>query len=117
MRGAAVDHGLDARFDLAGQRGEQVDAERLGGQLADRGHLGRQLVGPHRRGTQRADPAGLADRGDQAVVADAAHPGEHDRVLDVEQFGQPRAHAPHRIESHPSVCVPRISIGVFAATT
>ena len=30
---------------LAGERGQQVDAERLGGQLADRGHLGRQLVG------------------------------------------------------------------------
>ncbi|MEY2524102.1 MAG: hypothetical protein QOJ66_2667, partial [Ilumatobacteraceae bacterium] len=53
----------------------------------------------------------------QPVVADAAHPGEHDRMFDVEQVGQPRTHAPHRIESHPSVCVPQNSIGVFVATT
>ena len=32
-------------LDLAGQGGEQVDAERLGGELADLGHLDGQLVG------------------------------------------------------------------------
>ena len=48
-------------LDLAGQGGEQVDAERLGGELADLGHLLGQLVGAHRRGAERADAAGLAD--------------------------------------------------------
>ena len=66
----AVDDRLDARLDLAGQRGQQVDAERLGRQLPHAGHLLGQLVGAHRRGPERADAAGLADRGDQPVVAD-----------------------------------------------
>ena len=47
---------------------------------------------------ERAEAAGLADRGDEAVVAHPAHAGEHHRVLDVEQVGQARAHgrAPYR---------------------
>ena len=87
---------LDALLDLPGHRREEVDAERLGGQLADLGHLLGQLGDAHRRGAERADAAGLAHRGDEPVVRDAAHPGEHDRVLDVEQFGQTGAHAPGR---------------------
>ena len=37
---------LDALLDLAGHRRQQVDAERLGRQLADLGHLVGQLVAP-----------------------------------------------------------------------
>ena len=91
--GAALDDVVDALLDLAGHGREQVDAERLGGELADLGHLLGQLVGAHRRGAERADAAGLADGGDEAVVGHAAHAGEHDRVLDVEQVGESRAHA------------------------
>ena len=36
---AAIDHGLDALLDLSGKCGEQVHAERLVGQLADRCHF------------------------------------------------------------------------------
>ena len=79
------------------------------------GHLVGQFLGAHRAGAERADATGLADRGDEAVVADPAHAGEHDRVLDLQQFGETGAqsHArtvlPHpspRSESqpHPSEC-------------
>ena len=90
--GAALDDVVDALLDLPRHGREQVDAERLGGQLADLGHLVGQLVGAHRRGAERADAAGLADGGDEAVVGHPAHPGEHDRVLDVEQVGETGAH-------------------------
>ena len=97
---AALDHALDAVLDLAGHRGQQVDAERLRRQLADLCHLLRQLVDAHRRRAERADAAGLADRGDESVVAHAAHAGEHDRVFDVEQFGEPGAHAGRTVVRH-----------------
>ena len=88
----ALDHVVDPRFDLAGQRRQQVDAERLGRELADLGHLGGELVGAHRRGTEGADAPSVADGGDEAVVGDPAHPGEHDGMLDVEQVGETGAH-------------------------
>ncbi len=91
--GATGDDVGDAALDLARHGGEEVDAERLGGELADLRHLLGQLVRCHRRSAERADAAGLADRCHEAVVRHAAHAGEHDRVLDVEQFGQSSAHA------------------------
>ena len=57
-----VDHRLDAPLDLAGQRSQQVDAERLGGQCLHRGDLLRQFLRGHGRCPQRADASCLADR-------------------------------------------------------
>ena len=104
----AVDHRLDALLDLSGQA-PSAGRRRTAWRSARERRPSRPAApsAAHRRRPERADPAGLADRGDQPVVADAAHPGEHDRVFDVEQIGQPRAHAQHRSESHPSVCGPR----------
>ncbi len=57
------------------------------------GHLLDQLVGTHGRRAERADAAGLGDGGDEAVVGHPAHPGQHHRVLDLEELGQSRLHA------------------------
>ena len=75
-----------------GHRGEQVDAERLVRQLA---HLADLLDHPlvaHRRGAEAAEAAGLGDRGDEAVVRHASHPGQHHGVFDFEDIGQAGAH-------------------------
>ena len=82
-------------LDPVGHRGEQVDAERLVGELA---HLRRSRATSSSPlmcdAPSAAETAGLGDRGDEPVVRDAAHAGEHDGVLDVEELGQSSAHAP-----------------------
>ena len=82
--GPALDHVVDLVLDLAGQRGEQVDPERLGGERPRLGHLFDHLVGSHRRRPERAEAARLAHRGREAVIGDTAHAGEHHGVFDVE---------------------------------
>ena len=74
------------------QRREEVDAERLRRQLSYRPHLRIELLGRHRRRTQRAEPARVRDRGDQAVVRDAAHAGQHHGVFDAEHLGESCMH-------------------------
>ena len=91
--GAAVDHDCDLGCDLARDGGEQVDAERLGRELADLGHLLDHLLVAHRRRAEAAEAAGLRDGGGEAVVRDAAHAGQHHGVFDVEQVGEAGAHA------------------------
>ena len=91
---AAVDHALDAVLDLARHRGQQVDAERLA--RSARGPWPSPRAARRRPSSTRPSvpipPASLT-AATRAVVADAAHAGEHDRVFDVEQLGQAGAHA------------------------
>jgi hypothetical protein len=107
MRRTTLDDALDALLHLTGHRREQVDAERLAGGGAHLGHLLGQFVLAHGAGPERADAARLADRGDQPVVADATHPGEHHRVFDVEHVRQTRTqcHPANRTPTTP----PRLS--------
>ena len=85
-----VDHALR-------QRGEQVDAERLVGELAYAAHLVVELLRRHRGRTECAEAAGVGHRGDDALVGDAAHSGEHDGVLDAEH---PRESCVHPASVH-----------------
>ena len=80
------------------------------GQGAHPGHLVGE-AGAHGRRAERADAAGLADGGDELVVRHAAHAGEHDGVLDVEQFGEPGAHARERSDAPPAAVTRRASTG------
>jgi hypothetical protein len=90
--GAARYDVADLVGDLAGQRGQEIDAERLGREVAHLGHLGHHLLGPHRRRAHAPEAARLRHGGDEAVVRDAAHPGQHDGVLDLEEVGESGAH-------------------------
>ena len=84
------DEDLDLFFDHHGHMGahhvgnrrEQIDGERLVGQLASLADFGAQIVGAQRRGADHAKSAGVGDCGDQLVHRDAAHSGEQNRVLD-----------------------------------
>ena len=84
-RRAPVDELLRVGEHPVGQRGEEVDAERLVGERLGGADLVDHLVGRHRRGAEAAEAARLGHRGDERVVRDAAHPGEHHGVLDAEQ--------------------------------
>ena len=91
-RRALADQVLDVRHHLGGQRGEEVDTERLGRTLPHRTDLVDDLLGLHRRRTEAAEATRLRDRTDQAVVRHSAHPRQHHGVFDLEQVGQARAH-------------------------
>ena len=67
-----------------GRGGEQVDAEGLDGELADLGDLVAHLLGAHGGGAHAPEAAGLAHGGDEPVVRHPAHPGQHHRVLDLQ---------------------------------
>ena len=92
--GPAVDDVLDLRREVVGERGQQVDAEGLGRELPHLGDLLHHLLAAHRRRAHAAEAAGLAHGGHEAVVRHAAHPGQHDGVLDLEDIGQSGSHAP-----------------------
>ena len=89
---AMVDDGLHLGGHVAGHGGEQVDTEGPVRAVPHEVHLGHHPVLAHRRRTQAAEPAGLAHRGDQLVVAHPTHAGEHHRMLDLEDVGQAGAH-------------------------
>ena len=91
-RCAALHDALSVFEHPVRQRREEVDAERLRRQLSYRPHLRIELLGRHRRRTQRAEPARVRDRGDQAVVRDAAHAGQHHGVFDAEHLGESCMH-------------------------
>ncbi len=59
-------------------------------------HLVVELLRRHRRRAERAEAAGVGHRGDDRVVGDAAHSGEHDGVFDAEHLGQSCVHTAHR---------------------
>ena len=92
-RAAAVDDVVDLGGHVAGRGGEQVDAEGLGGELADLGDLVAHLLGRHRRRAHAPEAAGLAHGGDETVVRHPAHPRQHHGVLHLQDVGQPSAHA------------------------
>ena len=96
-RGDIGDHAL-------GHGREQVDTEGGGGELAHRRDLLDHLLRLHRRGAERSDPAGVADRRDQTGVGHPTHAREHHGVLDLEQVGQPRSqcHSFSSWSSHPA---------------
>ena len=56
------------------------------------GDLGHHPLVAHGRGAEAAETPGLGDGGDQRGVRDAAHAGQHHRVLDTEDLGQSRLH-------------------------
>ena len=91
-RAAAVDDVVDLGGHVAGRGGEQVDAERLVGELADLGDLVAHLLGAHGGRAHAAEAAGLATGGHEAVVRHPAHAGQHHRVLDLQDVGQSGAH-------------------------
>ena len=91
--GPAVDDVLHLRGEVVGERGQQVHAEGLGGELPDLGDLFDHLLPAHRGGAHAAEAAGFADGGHEAVVGHAAHAGQHDGVLDLENIGESRSHA------------------------
>ena len=70
--------------DAVGQRGEEVDGERLVGEVAGLLDLLTELLGAERGGAHNAEPAGVGDGGDEAGERDAAHAGEEDGILDAE---------------------------------
>ena len=61
---------------------QQVDAERLVGQILHPAHLVADAVGRDRRHAQRAETARLGHGGAQFGVGHAAHTREHHRMLD-----------------------------------
>ena len=69
----------------------EIDAERLVGQVA----AARDFLGEvfRRRLRQRGDQperAGIGDGGDQLGASDPLHAALDDRVLDADEFGEPR---------------------------
>ena len=91
--GTALDDVGDLGRHLAGDGREQVDPEGLGRRAPAPWPSPRPSPGrAHRRCAEAPEAAGLGDGGDQAVVRDAAHAGEHDGVLDLEEVGQSCAH-------------------------
>ena len=69
--------------------------------VAHLGDLVAHLVVAHGRGAHAPEAAGLADRGDEAVVRHPAHAGQHHGVLDLEDVGQSGAHARDRRQARP----------------
>jgi len=68
--------------------GEEIDREgplRLAADLADRRT---DRLGRHHRGAERAQAAGVRDRGDQFGRRGPRHRREHDRVRDIEALKQ-----------------------------
>ena len=90
--GSALDDALDILLQLTGDGGQQVDAERLGGEAMHGRDLLVQLTRSHGRGAEGTDAAGLTDGGDELRVGDPTHSGEHHRMFDVEQVGQSGVH-------------------------
>ena len=76
------DHHRHVRAHHIGNRREQIDGERLVGQLASRADFGAQILGAERRGADNAKAARVGNRGHELVHRDPAHPGEENRVLD-----------------------------------
>ena len=64
----------------------------LVGELAHMDDLVFHLLGRHRGRAERADAARVGHRGDQRVVGNAAHSGEHDGVLDAEHLSESCVH-------------------------
>ena len=77
-----LDHHGHVRAHHVGNRREQIDGERLVGQLASLADFCAQIVGAQRRSANHAEPAGVGNCGDQLMHRDAAHPGEQNRILD-----------------------------------
>src|SRR4030095_8275292 len=80
-RRAFLDDDVDRRFDLVGQRLQEVDADRLPRLGLHLAHFGADLL---RRGAdhaERAEAAGFRDRGADVGVRDLAHPGEKNRIF------------------------------------
>ena len=63
QRGAAFDDLVRVVDHALGQRREEVDAERLVGELAHATHFVVELARRHRRRAERAEPARVGDRG------------------------------------------------------
>ena len=69
------------QVEQRGVHGDQVHAERLGGEGLGRGDFGVEQFGRHRPAGNHAKAAGIADRGDQVAFGYPAHRAAQDRVL------------------------------------
>ena len=76
--------------------GDEVDAERLGGQRLGAGDLGFEQGGGHGAARDDAEAAGVGDGGDQVALADPAHGAAHDGGFGAEEG---RAARPQRVEA------------------
>ncbi|MDP1803893.1 MAG: hypothetical protein Q8K72_01880, partial [Acidimicrobiales bacterium] len=85
---ATGDDRLDLLLEPRGERSQQVDPEGPLGAGADFGHLGLHAVEPHRRRAEGAEATSVADGRDQGGVRHAAHSGQHDGVIAVEDLGE-----------------------------
>ena len=86
--GPARDDRLDLCLHVAGQRRQQVDTKGLVGSTPDLGDLSLHPIEGHRCGAECAEAACIAHSDDEIGVGDAAHSGEHHRMLAVEKLGQ-----------------------------
>src|SRR5215207_1934578 len=89
---AFADHELDVRHHLLGKRSEEVDTERLARRRLHGADLVDHLVLGHGRRAQATEAARFGHRGDERVVRDATHAGEHHRMLDLQGIGQSSSH-------------------------
>ena len=79
-----LDQDRHVRPHHVGNRRQQVDRERLVGEFARPADFLAQLLGRASGRADNAEAARVGDRGDQPMHRHAAHPGQHDRVLDTE---------------------------------
>ena len=98
-----LDHHGHVRAHHVGDRRQQIDGERLVGQLAGLADFGAQIVGAQRRGADHAESARVGNRGDQLVHRDAAHSGEQDRIFDSKVIANRRVQHREFSTSEPSV--------------
>ena len=96
---AAVDHRLHLRLDLPRDRGEEVDPERLRRERTGLRDLVDHHLVTHRRRAEASETSGFRDGGREAVIGDAAHPGEHHGVFDFQHVGEAGAHEPASYEA------------------
>jgi hypothetical protein len=86
---------------LFGRVQQQVDADRLRGELARPLHVRRNFVGRHEGRAEDAEPSRVRDARDQRTARRAAaHSCRGNGVLDAEQLREPRLE--HASVSHPA---------------
>ena len=105
-RSATFDYLFDLADQVAGHRRQQVYAEWLVCSFADSGHFGHHSFVAHRGGTEASEPSGLRYGGDKRCIGNSTHAGQHHRMFDAEDVGEPGLH--HELlcqlaaEGHPS---------------
>ena len=84
--GAALDDHVHIGGERFGLGGEQIDAERLVGQVLHARHLIGDELGRQASHAQGAETAGVGNRRADFSIGHAAHAGEQDGVIDTQQI-------------------------------